>query len=467
MNRETWQGFTRLLVVTLLLIVAPRPSGATTPSYDPATTVVVFVHGFDPNGFQAAGVFGDDIWSDDLGRVAAALKQLTWQGDSAAPNQIGATTYYGDKPPTWYKDSDYAADLNAPAGVPRYALRVARYVRHVLERTEPKATAVNILSASLGTEVTRYLIEHDLLNLASEQKITRWGQLVGVTIGNWAASHAPGLLTSTASPDVEQMSYDWVSANISANRTMNSLFYGPMIITHWIATDGGGGALTVLSNKPNDGTNLSEDEYFSGFTTEAALHRATDGTPQMPGRSFGHTSHTGIRNNDGAWAGIAAMSQNNVRVTVALTRAKALSTGDSLLQGKGEWVFSASVTSPLAFTLYGVTQPLNQYIREGGNPPLFRFGKNETLYPNLVLFDQIIPPGETKLALTLWAEELDWYPNFYRVLENPFGNNKNMGTFNNVILTWSPTGPTTGASVTHLMNGNMDLDVTVSMRTVY
>src|SRR5256885_6666491 len=35
--------------------------------------------------------------------------------------------------------------------------------------------------------------------------------------------------------DIEQMSYEWVNANISANRTMNSQFYGPMIITHWIA----------------------------------------------------------------------------------------------------------------------------------------------------------------------------------------------------------------------------------------
>jgi hypothetical protein len=114
-----------------------------------------------------------------------------------------------------------------------------------------------------------------LLALASEQKITRWGQLVGVTIGNWAASNAPGLLIGRASPEVGQMTYDWVSANISANRTMNSPFYGPMIITHWIASDDGDGVLSAFSDKPNDGTNLSEDEYFSGFTTEAALHAAT------------------------------------------------------------------------------------------------------------------------------------------------------------------------------------------------
>jgi len=458
MNRETRKGFTRLLVAALLLIVVPRPSMAATPSYDPATTVVVFVHGFDPDGFRALGVFGDDASNGDFLHVAAILKQPTWQENPTAPNHIGATTYYGDTPPVWYTDADRAEDLNAGAGVPRYALRVARYVRHVLARA-PTATAVNILSASLGTEVTRYLIEHDLLTLASEQKVTRWGQLVGVTIGNWAASNASDLLGGI-SPDIEQMRYDWVSANISANRTLNSPLYGPMIITHWIATDDGNGTLTLLSGKPNDGTNLSEDEYFAGFTTEAALHPATDGMLQMPGRSFGHTTHTGIRQNDGAWAGLAAMSQNNVRVTVTLTRAKALSTGDSLLQGKGEWVFSASVTSPRAVALYGVTQPLNHYIRQGGNPPLFLFGRNETRFPNVVLFDQIVPPGETELGLTLWAEELDWHPKFYRVLENPFGNNKNIGTFN-------VTLPTTGPSVMRLMNGNMDLDVTVSVRTVY
>lgn len=458
MKNRAARGIAQLLVMVLVLVLVPRPSAAQTPSYDPATTVVVFVHGFDSEGFNAAGVFGDDVLHDDLLRVVAVLRQPTWQVDPTAPNQIAATTYYGDTPPAWYTDADRAADSSAASGIPRYALRVARYVRRVLERA-PGATAVNILSASMGTLVSRYMIEHDLLALASEHKITRWGQLVGVTIGNWAASHAPGLLTGEASPDVGQMTYEWVSANISANRTMNSAFYGPMVITQWIASDDDG-VLSAFSGKPNDGTNLSEDEYFSGFTTAAALHAATDGTLQMPGSSFGHTTHTGIRSNHGAWAGIAAMSQNNVRVTVTLTRAKALSTGDSLIQGRGEWVFSASVMSPRAGALYGTTQPLNQYLRAGGNPPLSRLGRNETRFPNLVLFDQIVPPGESALELTLSAEELDWHPKFYNVFENPSGTNKSMGTLTVAL-------PVTGPSVTRLLSDNMDLDVTVSVRTVY
>jgi hypothetical protein len=458
MKNRAARGIAQLLVMVLVLVLVPRPSAAQTPSYDPATTVVIFVHGFDSEGFNAVGVFGDDVLHDDLLRVAAVLPQPTWQVDPTAPNQIAATTYYGDTPPAWYTSADRAADSSAASGIPRYALRVARYVRRVLERA-PGATAVNILSASMGTLVSRYMIEHDLLALASEHKITRWGQLVGVTIGNWAASHAPGLLTGSASPDVAQMTYEWVSANISANRTMNSPFYGPMIITQWIASDDED-LLSVFSGKPNDGTNLSEDEYFSGFTTAAALHAATDGTLQMPASSFGHTTHTGIRNNDGAWAGIAAMSQNNVRVTMTLTRAKVLSTGDSLLQGRGEWVFSASVMSPRAGALYGTTEPLNQYLRAGGNPPLLRLGRNEPRFPNLVLFDQIVPPGESVLELTLSAEELDWHPKFYDVFENPYGSNKSMGTF-------TATLPVTGPSVTRLLSGTMDLDVTVSVRTVY
>src|SRR5207247_9283718 len=177
-------------------------------------------------------------------------------------------------------------------------------------------------------------VVHVLISRAGEQIISRRVQREGVTAGNWAASHAPDLLTRTASPDVEQMSYEWVNVNISANRTMNSPFYGPMIITHWIATDDGDGVLSLLSDRPNDGTNLSVDESFSDFTTTAALHPAIDGTLQMPGRSFGHTTHTGTSGNDGAWAGVAAMSQNNVRVTATLTRVKEQYTGDSLFQRK-------------------------------------------------------------------------------------------------------------------------------------
>src|SRR5574340_458916 len=166
----------RSLVVFGAVVAVDASQALAAPSYDPATSIVVFVHGFDPEGYTATSVYGDDATGDDLTTLADALRQPTWDVAPTAPNQVAATTYYGSTPPVWYDASDIAADQAMPSGMPRYALRVARYIWHVLERA-PAATAVNIVSASMGTEVARYLIEADLLGLASSQTVTRWAQV--------------------------------------------------------------------------------------------------------------------------------------------------------------------------------------------------------------------------------------------------------------------------------------------------
>lgn len=440
------------------------PARAT--SYDPGTTVVVYVHGFSLTGYSRAGVFGDDEPDpgifDDVTKMAGILGQPTWQAAPTAPNQIAACTYYGDTAPAWYTAQDLADDAAAPGNVPRYALRVARYIRHVLDRA-PAATAVNIVSGSFGTEISRYLIEHDLLGLASSQMIARWNTIVGVTTGNWAATTAPGWLIDLlgASPDIYDMDYRWVDGNISSHQNMNSPLYGPMIIAHWIATDDLPD-LTALTgySYPNDGTNLVQDEYFWGYSTAAALHPATDGTLQMPGRAFQHVRHSDIRYNDGMWAGVAAASQSNKRVTITLSRIKALTTSDSWLQGNGEFVFSFAASSPMAATLYGAQLPLQDIRYEDGISPLVSLAKNATKYPGAVFFDQVVPPGETRLDVTFSVWELDNFYTFYRVIEDPTVSNKNLGVFSLSI-------PVDGGSTVTVSNGNVIADLTTTIRYVY
>lgn len=129
-----------------------------------------------------------------------------------------------------------------------------------------------------------------------------------------------------------------------------------------------------------------------------------------------------------------------------------------MLQGKGEGVFSASVVSPRAVTLHGTTAPLNHFIRQGGNPSLFLFARNETRFPNLVLFDQIVPPGETTLALHC-GPRISIGSRRSIASENPSGSIRDLGMFSVNLSTTAP-------SVTKLTNVNMDVDVSVSMRTV-
>lgn len=427
------------------------------PSYDPATSVVVFVHGFDPAGYLASGPYGDDAWHEDVQKLADTLGQPLWQVDPTAANHVAATTYYGDTAPSWYTADDIAADAAADPGIPRYALRVARYIDHSFQRA-PNATAVNLVSASMGTLVARYIIEHDLLGLSSAQIITRWTTLVGVTTGNWIASNASGSIMDffgSVSVETSQMDTAWIDANISAHTTMNSASFGHIIIGHWIGTLDDSALTLLSSNQPNDGLNLCSDQYFWGQTTTDALYLGA-----MPMKSWSHTEHTGIRYNDGAWAGFASMAQGNVRVTVTLTRTKALNTHEEWYHGDGEFVYESSVTAPMAATLYNTTLPINQFLLAGGNPPMITLASGQTKYPNVVMFDQVVPPGETQLNVTIKAWELDDALDFYGHFEVSPDPDYLSAQFTAAIST-------TGGSVTTLTNANQEIDLTTTITPLY
>ncbi|MDJ0807262.1 MAG: hypothetical protein QNJ78_10555 [Gammaproteobacteria bacterium] len=433
-----------------------KPNGDDTePSYDPATTVIIHIHGYDPEGYLSAGTFGEDEWDDNLQVLADMLDQPTWLEDSTAPNQIAATTYYGSTPPEYYSLTDILEDA-AYTSIPQYALRVAKYIIHVLERA-PDAEAVNLVSVSMGTEVARYLIEHDLEGLSSTRKITRWTSVVGVTIGNWAASNVPDYLIDLFeqdSPDIPRMDYAWIDESISSHTALNGPYYEHMIINQWIATDDDGGALTVLSEgEPNDGVNLCEDQYF--WSSNTTLLEG-----MMPGRSWIHTCHRCIADSDAAFAGVAAMAHNNVRVTITLSRVKALDIHEGWLQGDGEFVFESRVYSPMAITLYGVTNPINEYLLKSGNPPMHRYEEGETRFPNTIMFDGIIPPGETRLDVNITGWELDDHIEFYNVWEGWNEEDYELGNFEFIVSTSMPDTYT-------LSNSSVELDLTATITTLY
>lgn len=457
-------------VVGLTLEFAGLASQAV--NYNPDTTMIVYVHGFDADGWNSTWLAGDDttnnvcgLWND-VNTLAAVMGRPTWLQNPPAPHVICGATYYGSTLPAWYSPQDVAED-NALNGtqVPQYALRMAKYIRYCLNRAR-QATSAHIISASFGTEITRYLLEHNLLNLCSDGKISRWSPVVGVLRGNWMASS--GNLTTLArilgiegsdNPDLTKMSYNWVNANISANTTMNSPHFGRLLINQFTATADGDGQLTAINNNANDTINMLTDQFFAGYTTTAALHPATDGTLLMPGLAWYRNTHTGIRNNTGFWASLAAAAQGNRRVTIRLSRFKALVTGDSWPYGKGEWVYSATVVSPRSAVLYGNTHPVSDFAWEDGVSPKHSLAANETIYPNTILFDMIIPPGETQLHLTFKVAELDNMYKFYGVVEH-LGPNGDMGTFTVTIST------TQDGTIT-VSNSNLEADLTTTIKSLY
>jgi hypothetical protein len=446
----------------VVLAVAMSSPLALAVNYTPGTSIMVYIHGFDNDGWTYTNVYGDDSTIDDIAgpvnQIAAFTGRPTNIADPTAPNQVCGATYYGTVAPAWYTATDIAEDSAAVSSVPRYALRMAKYIDHVLARSG--ATSAIILSGSFGTEITRYMIENNLCNLASDQMISRWMPIVGVMQGNWAASSINydllgPIFGEDPSPDIDHMQYDWVDANISAHATMNSPYFGPIIITQFVATDDGDGYITALCNQPNDGTNNTDDEKFSGYTTTAALHATTDGVLQMPGLAYYPTQHTGIVDHMGMWAGVVSAAENNIRVTVTMTSFYSKTNGD--LFGNSEWVFSTTMTSPRAQTLWGVTSPMTDVNYSDGVSPLVELKKGNTRYPNWVVFDMIIPAGESQLNFWMNAYELDFFNKFYDMYE--IGSTKNMGATSTVI-----TGSTSTFTVS---NSNYSATFSVAIKAVY
>ena len=463
-----------LLPVALgLALLAPVAQAA---NYNPATTLVVYIHGFDADGWNSTWLAGDDstnndacgMWGD-VQTLAAVMGAPTWLENPTAPNCLCAATYYGSTLPAWYSAQDIADD-NALSGnpVPQYALRMAKYIRHCLNRA-PGATSVHVMSASFGGEIARYMIEHNLLDLCSDGMISRWSSVVGVLRGNWLASTGSNLyllqlgevfgVNHADDPDIPQMNYSWVDADISAHNTMNSPYYGPMVISQLTATDDDAGYITDVNNNANDNMNMNTDEYFAGYTTTAALHPATDGTLQMPGLAYYRNTHTGIRDNAAMWASLAAAAQGNQRVTITLSRLKA-KVADGWPYNNGEWVYHATVVSPRSAALYGNTMPISELAWEDGVSPLFSVAKNATIYPNTALFDMIIPPGETQLQVTFTLEKLENQYTYYDVVRLGYGGNTMEGTFTLNIST------TEGSTVT-VSNSKLQADLTTTVKSVY
>src|SRR5437867_5989207 len=213
-------GFLSLAASALL-------AGPGNANYDPNATVTIYVHGLEAIGAVHHGVYGDDFHESLLDTIAsfAGLPTIESTGGSPPPNVVAATTYYGDTAPSYYSAADIAEIDRVAAqwggGVPRYALIVAKYARHILERSG--AQQVNFVSVSFGSLIVRWLIEKNLEGLADEGRIARWLSIEGVVAGNWAASHEDLVnLVDVLEPlpiDVEHMSYGWIESNLHSPRT--------------------------------------------------------------------------------------------------------------------------------------------------------------------------------------------------------------------------------------------------------
>lgn len=397
-------------------------------------TLILYIHGYNNHGADKHQVYGDlrnDTLSDAISlftgyTVLESLDQKDFH------NGIVLTTYYGDTPPAYYTPQDIeeveAVTKRYGGGVPRYALIIGKFIRHAFKTTG--ADNVTIISGSMGSLVTRWLIEKDLAHLASDQKIDAWLSVNGVIRGNYPASQSD-LVTLVNNIeeqpiDVEHMSYHWIEQNLHDPKSVaDSPLYSHIRMGFVSSTQAGEPFGTLMKTIPNDGYQRLRDTFF-GEVTEAAQYKHLP-----PTHTLFHQGHIGIKDYSGAWAQIADFLTSRRRVRITLTEA----TLDNLheermpLQNKtrAEAVFASTVVSDAVRKKWGIEAAISQRLLTGGALPVHYYHKaGETLHFSQILFDDFVPDDEQQLHLHMRGYELDDAIK-YGIHEPLLGGNERLG----------------------------------------
>jgi hypothetical protein len=401
------------VVLASLLSVSARAGD----THDPNRTATIYLHGFDPDGAEVTGVFGEDVQEQLLG-VIGDMAGLPLLENGEAVNSIAATTYYGDTPPSYYTATDIA-ELDAVTaayggGMPRYGLIAAKYARHIMDRTG--ASQVNIVSASMGTYVARWMIEHDSDGLASEGRIARWLSLEGVLSGNWAASNDSLSdlfdIFGTPSIDVDQMVYDWCEANMNSPRTeMDNAHYGDILVGMEVSSRDTVGNLTDImlltgDFHANDDVVTVDDAWFHTTTAQSRFQG------HEPTMTYFHVNHYELQDHAPGMAQVANFLTERRRVKIDLTQTQI----EDINEPEDPWwdwtpaeiVFTSSVVSPRADTLWGITGPMCNRPADGVTATIHEVGgSGDWLQANELIYNDFLAPGETVLHVTVGAVEID------------------------------------------------------------
>ncbi|MBT3340777.1 MAG: hypothetical protein HN405_07570 [Planctomycetes bacterium] len=408
---------------------------------DPAKTVTIFVGGFNPDGAATTGPFGVD-YQDSLMDVMADMMGATSMADSGwqtASDLITIAEYYGDLAPAYYTAQDHS-DLAAVTaqfggGVPVYALIQAKFIKHVLERSG--AEHVNLLGASFGGLVSRYMVCNDVEGLVSSGRIIRWETYEGANNGTWLANNgfAQWLFDTFAAPtiDTDHMLYSWVETYIEApHNRMQSPLYGDLLVGHTSSVDDSANSAwltTMLSLgggwQVNDGVLTEADGVFVG-ASQAAKWR-----DRMPTRTWQPVDHYGLADYTGLRPVMVAQLTGKRRYTVKVVGVKMhhFDEGGGLFnpQMPAEVALDLRVWSPEAYRLWGISDALSDRSTNNFASPLFDvYGRNVWVDVDITMFDEMILEGETSLNIEIGAHEYD-FEEHYEVWEL-FGSNDHLGT---------------------------------------
>jgi len=360
--------------------------------------VNIYIHGYNQEGEKQTDTYGKNESDKVLTNIAETTGYSTIENYMQDDNKdiIVMTDYYGNTAPEYYTTQDMRDIQNAEKGIPRYALIVAKYAKHTLKETGAKS--INIISASMGSLVSRYLIEKNLEQLSSDKKIKKWLSFEGVIKGNVAGSKG-GLVSLLDAfvkqpSEVAQMHYDWVKANLDEN----SPYYKNIQIGFESSTrdDLNDGAITTLllgdgKNPANDGVQAVNDTFFANPDTHV----------------FFHENHRSLTKNMAVWGFAATFltSKKHVRITLVEASVDKL---HELFGGNAEIVFESSVHSAKAQEKWNFTNAIDERMLDSGYLKLYEYARvGESKILNQVLFSAYVLEEENELTLDITSYELD------------------------------------------------------------
>lgn len=417
-----------------------------TKSYDGEKTITVWVHGFynkKPEDIKKM-VYGNDRGcsgiEEKLQFYGIDRPCSDTQVGKNSPIQLTSVEYYGAIPASYLTQQDIdeieSYPYDSEKALHRYALIVAKFIKYKLNQTG--ATHINLACHSMGCLISRYLIENNLENLATDNRIVRWFTSAGVIAGARLAKlydnptvQQTATLIGLELSDFVVMHPDFVMDYAARwDHKLyegNSPLFSGIYINHYAATDpkikeAMNIALLDLNNpqdEPNDGIMYTLDEYFHSQKDSGAFF-TRENEKLIATHSYNYVDHMTLPETEGA--GILATAALFHKRNISIKLRNVYLKNDR----ENHTPFDGEHGSPPAEISYQIEIRYNPYIKnrfgvdtivhiasvEHRSADLFTMKQDEEKDINLTLFEGPVMDDMDKLSMKLKLLEVDYYPRF-------------------------------------------------------
>jgi len=378
--------------------------------------ITIYVHGYQEEGYKRDNTYGlpwYNTFRENLEKYTKLPSLHQYNYIEKYSNMLTSIDYYGKNAPEYYSEEDIQdiEDITQKfkGGIPRYAMIIAKYAKDLLEHTP--AEKINIVSVSMGSLITRWMIEKDLEHLASEKKIEKWITLEGVIRGNYALSVANETIIHLfldESPEIKQMHYNWIKENLTPTpEILSNNYYKDILVGQISLTDGtqSGSLLKYVlplygGFQPNDGFQLLKDTYFAKI----------EQTLQPPSHILLHEDHVNIKNSVATMINVANFlnPKKRVRITLEETTVNDIHEDVNSKNQSAEILFESKIYSPYSDTLWDLHKAIDERLYYSGALQIYNYQNNgEKKRINQILFDGFIDQKEEELELYIQGFEID------------------------------------------------------------